>query len=201
MNIFPKTSDNDQAICYDNYVFALRTIAANRKGVEVLLQTILVSLKDEPFLFQVFASVRTEELISWGMDEATQQTFLRMQWTAQQRSYALQFPEADHRILLYRDEPAGRIMVNRTESEVLLVDLSLLPAFQNKGIGTHLIEDLQKEAAGTGRTMRLHVLNSNPARFLYKRLGFTVTGSDGVYDSMSWSPATGTTGAKNIWGG
>jgi ribosomal protein S18 acetylase RimI-like enzyme len=78
--------------------------------------------------------------------------------------------------------------VDRTASEVRLVDISLLPAARGGGTGTHLICALLEEAAGAGRPVRLHVARGNPALRLYARLGFRVDGDDGMYLAMTWDP-------------
>ncbi|MDB5084378.1 MAG: family N-acetyltransferase, partial [Bacilli bacterium] len=57
-----------------------------------MITTIAVRTEDEPFLFQVYASTRYDEIDQWGWDQAAVQAFLSLQWNAQQRSYAMQHP-------------------------------------------------------------------------------------------------------------
>lgn len=151
----------------------------------------LVCPADETFLYQLYASTRMEEmaLVNWSV---TQQTaFLHMQFNAQRQSYRMQFAEASEQIIL-RDEAAiGRLMLNRTKQEILLVDIALLPQYRNAGIGTQLIHDLQAEASQTGKIVRLHVETLNPALRLYRRLGFSQIGESGIRLEMAWRPAAG----------
>ena len=145
--------------------------------------------EDEPFLFQVYASTRADEMAAWGLDAAQQEPFLRMQFRAQQGTYGMQYEAADHRIIMRDHEPVGRILVNRTEDEILLVDIALLAEHRNAGIGSRLIRDLQREAAQAGVPVNLHVLRSNGmAARLYERLGFRSVGGDSVYSQMRWLP-------------
>lgn len=153
-------------------------------------QTIPAQPDDDSFLFQLYASTRADELRSWGWDDATQHTFLTMQWMAQQRSYAAQYPNAEHRIIYFQNLRAGRIFVSREDQRLVLVDLSLLPEFQKQGIGTALLQDLQDEAADCRLPLQLSVLKTNPAKRLYERLGFTTIGDNGMYDFMEWCTAT-----------
>jgi GNAT superfamily N-acetyltransferase len=155
-----------------------------------MLQTTPFCSADEPFLFELYTSTRAAELQSFGWDEAMQHTFLTMQWTAQQRSYAAQYPNADHRIIIFRNVRTGRILVSRTEAELHLIDLTLLPTCCNQGIGTTLLHDLQSEATAANKPLRLSVLKTNPAKRLYERLGFITTGDNGLYDFMEWRMAT-----------
>ncbi len=70
-----------------------------------------VTAADEEFLFRVYAGTRQEEVAAWGWDTAQQNAFLRMQFTAQKRSYAASYPDAEHQLILESDEPVGRIIV------------------------------------------------------------------------------------------
>ena len=144
---------------------------------------------DEPFLLDVYAGTRADELAAWGWDAAQQLAFLRMQFTVQRRAYEMQYGEASHDIILFKDKEAGRIMVNRTEQEILLVDIALLPQYRNYGIGSSLIKDLCAEAASKDLPVRLQVLKSNTAAArLYERLGFSMTGDSGIHFEMEWCP-------------
>lgn len=153
--------------------------------------------EDDDFLFQLYTGTRRDELLTWGWDEAAQHAFLSMQWKAQKHSYATQYPEAAHRIIRYDGERAGRMLVNNSGQELLLVDLSLLPEFQNLGIGTAILRELQAEAAREDKPLRLSVLKTNPARQLYERLGFHLTGEGGMHFLMEWTASVGTTSSQD----
>jgi ribosomal protein S18 acetylase RimI-like enzyme len=146
------------------------------------------STADEPLLFQLYASTRSEEfaLVPWS--EAQLEAFLKMQFSAQNRSYMVQYPAADHLIILSGEQAIGRLLVNRAEDEIHLVDINLLPDFRGGGIGGSLIKELQSEAARDGKSFRLHVFHSNPARRLYQRLGFSEVGEASMYFEMLWQP-------------
>lgn len=151
-----------------------------------MIETVPVCEDDRPFLFQLFSTTRSDEIASWGFDQAMAEQFLRMQWEAQTQSYRLQFPAMDHRIILADKEKVGRIIIDRTSRELHLVDISLLPTFRNQGIATGLLLDLQREALQQKKTLSLSVLVSNPAKRLYDRLGFSVVSEDEVYVRMKW---------------
>lgn len=59
------------------------------------------------------------------------------------------------------------------ENEIPLASIRLLPKFQNRGIGTKIILDLIEKS---NKPVKLKVLKVNPARKLYERLGFKVSG-------------------------
>jgi ribosomal protein S18 acetylase RimI-like enzyme len=83
------------------------------------------------------------------------------------------------------------MVINRGAMEIRVVDLALLPAHRNRGIGTFLMRQVCTEAANAGKPVRLCVLKNNRALRCYERLGFAKTGELGVYDELEWRPAAG----------
>ncbi len=140
---------------------------------------------DQAFLFKLYATTRAEELAPLGWGEMQRTVFLRVQFDAQRRDYAARFPAAGHQLILVADEPVGRIWVARTDEEIRLVDLALLPSTRRHGLGTRLLADLIAEAAAAGKPLRLSVPKHNTAaRRLYERLGFALTGEIGTHYRM-----------------
>lgn len=148
------------------------------------------TVEDEEFLYRVYASTREEELQAVAWSEAQLDAFLRMQFSIQQHSYRAQYPTAEHQIILFKDERAGSMMVHRSEQEIRLIDIALLPQYQAAGIGRFLLEGLLCEAEWSSLPVRLSVLKTNRAQGLYKRLGFLITGDDGAYYTMERRPAS-----------
>lgn len=109
-----------------------------------------------------------------------------MQWQAQQRSYSQQFPNANHYIVLYENEYVGRCIIEDLSGHLHLIDLSILPDFQGKGIGTFMIELLQQKASKKDKPLMLQVFRKNSAMLLYERLGFRVVEENGLYVRMQW---------------
>lgn len=140
-------------------------------------------LTDGEFLFTVYVSTRADEmaLVNWG--ETQKESFLRMQFHAQRQQYQLTYPNAINQIIEFNGVPAGRLIVDRSADETILVDISLLPNFRNLGLGTALLRSLQAE----GGKIILHVIRSNPAVNLYQRLGFIFVGEEAFYSKMEWS--------------
>lgn len=142
--------------------------------------------EDREFLFTVFASTRDEELalVDWAGDQKT--AFLRMQFEAQDQYYRQQFADAEFLILLLNGRPAGRLYVQRSAEEILLIDIALLPGERNAGVGGMLLRDLQTESRESGKPLRIHVERFNRARNLYSRMGFVKLAEHGLYDLMEW---------------
>ena len=69
--------------------------------------------EDGPFLYEVYASTRQEELAVLPWTEEQKQAFLRMQFEAQRKFYWESFPQADFLVVLRDGEAAGRLYVDR----------------------------------------------------------------------------------------
>lgn len=150
-----------------------------------------VGMGDDDFMYCVYASTRMDEmaLVDW-VDEQ-KEAFLRMQFHAQTKHYRSQYPNAECQIIQREDGiPIGRLIVDRSNDFILLMDIALLPEFRNAGIGTTIMQDLMAEAAYTNRPVMLHVETFNPAMKLYERLGFVKSGEQGIYHEMVWKPGT-----------
>ena len=139
---------------------------------------------DDDFLFELYASTRKEELDAWGWDGKQRQAFLEQQFRSQHKSYRMQFPSSYHNIIMKSRRTIGRMMIERASDGFRLIDIALLPEFRGFGIGTRLVQELIDEAVAAKAPLRLQVLKSNPARYLYERLGFVVLGDDGPYLQM-----------------
>jgi len=152
-----------------------------------MIQFIPVSSENELFLFRLFCTVKEPEVAAFGWDKSEREPFLHMQWNAQQHSYAARYPGAEHDLIVYEGEQTGRIFVWRQPDRILLVDISLLPAYRNRGIGTSVIRMLQEEAFTGCKTLRLSVFPGNPAIRLYERLGFRRSDEHDYPLAMVWS--------------
>lgn len=145
--------------------------------------------QDLPFLQRVYASTREQELALVDWSEADKQDFLRMQFDAQHRHYQAHFPQARFDLIERDGEPLGRLYVDRRPGDIRVIDIALLPAYRNQGIGGALMGDLLDEAEHDGRTVSIHVERNNPALAFYGRLGFRVIADEGVYYLLERPPA------------
>ncbi len=149
-----------------------------------------VTPADDNFLLKVYGSTRADELaqVMWW-DDAQKETFLRFQLDMQRRTYFERFPAAQYSIILFDGAPVGRIWIGRTAAETRLLDIAILPAGRNAGIGATLLRQLKDEARQTGRVLRHMVdkTNEGALRF-YTRLDFRITEDAGTHFRMEWQP-------------
>ncbi len=112
-----------------------------------------------------------------------------MQFESQAKSYNSQFPQSEHSVVLVGEEPAGRIWLNEDKKEIKVLDLALLPAFQNQGVGSRLMKSCQERAKAAGKPLRHSVLKWNSGAIsFYLRLGFTPCGGDEYFLQLEWLP-------------
>ena len=143
---------------------------------------------DRELLFRIYAATRAEELAMVPWDDAAKQAFLRRQFAAQSASYA-SYRGRSEQIVVVGGEPAGRLYLARTDAEILIVDIALLPEHRGRGIGTKLVRGVLDEAAAAGKRVRIHVERFNRARHLYRRLGFEHVADEGVYLLLEAAPS------------
>lgn len=139
-------------------------------------------------MFALYASTRREEAALFAMGEMQWREFLRTQFQLQQIQYRQRFPAASRELICLDGKPVGRIELDRSPGCIHLVEISLLPEFRRKGLGSVLLRGLQQELATQGGAIVLRVQKSNPALAFYHQLGFQVSHDELVFWRMSWSP-------------
>ena len=126
------------------------------------------------------------KLVPWNDEQ--QQMFIRAQFGAQKNHYAQKYPAATHDIILADGRAVGRLYVARLDREIRIVDITVLPAERNSGIGSYLIKQILDEAKSAGKLTRIYVEEFNPSLRLFERLGFSVSAQHGMHLLLEWSP-------------
>lgn len=143
---------------------------------------------DEAFRFALFCASRQPEFAQL-LPPAMLDTIMRQQFHAQTVSYRASFPRARGDIIEMAGKPIGRILVDRGERVLLIVDQALMPALRSRGIGSAVMRALMAEARRTDRTVRLAAAASNTqALRLYRRLGFAPIETKEHYVWLEWGP-------------
>ena len=145
-----------------------------------------VQQEDEELLLELYSSARADELALVPWDAAQKQAFLQMQFSAQQKHYQAYFPHATHEMILAEGQPVGRLYVDRRETEIRILDITLLPQARGRGIGTHILLNLMKEANHRNRSCSIYVESFNRSLGLFQRLGFVKTEESGASWLMEW---------------
>jgi ribosomal protein S18 acetylase RimI-like enzyme len=121
---------------------------------------------DHDFLYRLHVAAMKEIVAQvWGWDDAWQERF-----------FADGFDPAPARIIVVGGQDVGVIAVQWSDVDAYLVDIEIFPEYQGRGLGASVLRGVIAEADARTLPVRLQVLKVNPARRLYERLGFVVTG-------------------------
>jgi GNAT superfamily N-acetyltransferase len=143
---------------------------------------------DLAFLATLYASTRADELALAGFPPNQRDAFCQMQFNAQQQHYRNYFGHAVDSLILCEGVPIGRELIARTNNEIFLVDIALLPPHRNLGIGTARVRALIDESEQRGLPIQLYAEKMTRAYLLYGREGFVFTGEEGLYWKMARQP-------------
>jgi GNAT superfamily N-acetyltransferase len=128
---------------------------------------------DETYLFELHRAALSAYVdATWGWDD---------DW--QSAHFAAHYAPARNALIVRTDTggPAiGRVSLTRHWRKVFLRDIELIASERNGGIGSAVVNAVLALARESHRSVELLVLNCNPARRLYARLGFAVIADDGA---------------------
>jgi ribosomal protein S18 acetylase RimI-like enzyme len=146
-----------------------------------------VESDDSEFFRTLYESARWPELAPTGWPDSLKRDFLKQQFQFQSADWSRRFPHLKRWVIRLASVPVGRLYIDRQDQArtIHLTDITLLPAYRGRGLGTGILRDLCAEADAMGWALTLHVEHHNPAARLYRRLGFELTEGQGIYLHLS----------------
>jgi GNAT superfamily N-acetyltransferase len=141
-------------------------------------------------LCKIYGSTRTEELekgTNWS--EEQKDIFIEHQFNAQHEYYQKNYIGSHFYIIEKENVVIGRLYIDFffEKKGIRIIDITLLPNWRKKNIGSSILKEIIKKAAINNLNVTIHVESFNPAMDLYKRLGFTkISETNGVYHLMEW---------------
>lgn len=139
----------------------------------------------------LFAASRRAELAHLPDGDAGRDGFIDLQLRARDHHRDATRPGASLGILTVDDVPVGQLDLHRTEGAVEVLEVAVVPGLQGHGLGGAALGHVAGRADAAGLAVQLHVEPANPARRLYERLGFLVTGKESLHLAMERPPAGG----------
>ncbi len=91
-------------------------------------------------------------------------------------------------LIIVDGQPAGVIGIADGDKAIWLRFIKLLPEYQVESLETDLIEYTLKVGKLLKKPVKMTILKINPARHLYERLGFEVTGAVGLEFELTAFP-------------
>jgi GNAT superfamily N-acetyltransferase len=143
---------------------------------------------DDAFLYEVFCTTWQSE-VSALPNQNLARHVLRIQHIAQERRFAHRYPGHRRFLVTHEGQSAGRLYLFGTDTEVHVVDLTLLPRFHEAGIEPRLLQALIAEAARDGRPVTVRVgRHDDRANALYASQGFVLQSVDDLEHVFAWAP-------------
>jgi len=145
----------------------------------------LVGENDQEFLRALFYSARPE-LTRLPLPPAQLTKLMRQQYESQQHSYREQHPQAEHWIILRQAEPVGKIMFERLQTTLHVIDFIIAAEWRGRGIGRSTLTALKAHADVGVLSLQVDRQNINAQR-LYYQLGFVTSQSSDTHELLVWS--------------
>lgn len=142
---------------------------------------------DADFIQRLYAEMRWQELAQVSWPDESKLLFLAQQCEAQRQHYARAYFDGEFLVIECAGGAIGRLYLYRgAPQDIRIIDIGLLQAWRNQGLGRRILEAVLDQARVAGRSVSIHVEIFNPARRLYDRLGFIEKGEHGPYRLMQW---------------
>jgi GNAT superfamily N-acetyltransferase len=126
------------------------------------------------FSYQVKKAAEGEYITSmFDWNEGVQRDFHAKAWQQQK-------PD----IITYSGKLIGTIATIEIEDCIEIGQFFILPEYQRKGIGTHLLKNILDKADQSGKNVTLKFLKNNPVKSLYVRNGFRLVYTSEVAHHM-----------------
>lgn len=110
------------------------------------------------------------------------------QYHNQVQYHRTRYPGSAFDLILADGVPCGRLSIYRSNDEIRVVEIALMPQYRGCGIGAHLLALLQEEGRQTGRRVGLDVEETSAAQRFCRRLGFTLAEKKDPYLYLVWKP-------------
>lgn len=133
-------------------------------------------LADMDWLYQTFKRTMQGFIAqTWGWDELLQE-----------HSFYENLPAKSFTIATLPGGDVGALNVREKADHLWLEMVLVLPDYQGRGIGRHMLEHAQRQASKAQKPLRLSVLKLNPAHDFYAHMGFEQSSFDQYSYKMQW---------------
>jgi ribosomal protein S18 acetylase RimI-like enzyme len=146
----------------------------------------------DPEQLSVRPALREDAEFVFSLHEKTMREYVIATFRAwdagwQRKRFDQRYAPSNVRVLRYRRRDVGILWTEEKDRTLVLSNIQVLPEFQRQGIGTAAVRLVLAEASARGMGVALQVLRVNPARRLYERLGFRVTGETETHVLMQFA--------------
>ena len=94
----------------------------------------------------LFIEAHQDPLRLAGWDEDQCRNYLAPQFDMRERGFKQQYPQADDDIILFEGIDIGRMIINRQQHGIHIIDIVILNRWRQRGIASYLLNELCIEA-------------------------------------------------------
>ena len=122
-----------------------------------------------------FRQARTEDLALLDkIHTDNMQSYVEKAYSWKPTLFADNFIAQQYQVIESNKEVIGFIKIVTTDIDVYLAEIQISGSYQNRGVGSSVINNLIDRVKANRQRLWLKSLQTNPAINLYQRLGFTV---------------------------
>ena len=140
---------------------------------------------DMEFLRHLYRTTR-DDIDQLNLPDKMRAQILDQQFEAQHAHYLNIFPNAKRDIVLSGYTQVGRLYVQYGFTGIQVIDITILPAFRNSGIGTAVMRGVLDRSRLEKVPVRLRVIPGSPAVRWYTRMGFRKIADEQSHWQMEW---------------
>ncbi|MDH5231463.1 MAG: GNAT family N-acetyltransferase [Gammaproteobacteria bacterium] len=131
---------------------------------------------DETWLFDLYQRCLKSYIEStWGWDEVVQKQY-----------FLGPLHPSLFKIISVQQQNVAVYLVKQKNDHIWLEMLLVEPAWQRKGIGSFVMEELKQQAKQQQQSIKLSVIKVNPVIGFYKKHGFTIIARDDATFQLCW---------------
>ena len=129
----------------------------------------------------------------YNVKKITLKTYVEQTWGVwdeeyQRERHKMNFSPEYTKIIQFHGTDIGILAIQEESESMEVHNIEILPEYQNKGIGTHLLVNIIQQAAEKRKSITLQVIKSNlKANKLYQRLGFKVESETETHFRMKFT--------------
>lgn len=127
---------------------------------------------DEAFQFALFRARRAGMFELAGLPAPVIDNLLSLQYRARGESYRGSFPDARWSIVECAGEPIGELVIDEDVDALHIVDITLAPDHQGRGIGPLLLRAYLDDGVSRGGVRAIADVGNAASRKMFARLGF-----------------------------
>jgi GNAT superfamily N-acetyltransferase len=144
---------------------------------------------DEAFQYGLFRARRAGMFELAGLPTPITENLLSLQYRARGLSYRQSFPDARWSIVECAGEPIGELIIDEEAEALHIVDITLAPERQGRGIGRALIRAVLNHRASAGGVRAVADIGNSASRKMFARLGFVESPcGDAANVELRWRP-------------